>query len=73
MGQPGATAMSWGMLVPAFWGLVFAFFAVDGWRVSKGGSLICAMGAAIVLLSLLSACAHQPCTMREWATNPRCN
>lgn len=41
--------MHWGLLVPSTWMLIFAWFAVDGWRVSKGGSLICALGAAICL------------------------
>jgi len=38
-----------GYLVPAFWGVVMAYFAVVGWSVSKGGSLICAYGAAVSL------------------------
>lgn len=51
--------MSWGLLFPAVWMLIFAWFAVDGWSVSKGGSLICALGALICLLVLVG-CTSQP-------------
>lgn len=47
--------MSWSLLFPAVWMLIYAFFAVDGWRVSKGGSLICAVGASICLWVIVNA------------------
>jgi hypothetical protein len=55
--------MSWGLLIPGFWMVVFAFFAIDGRAVSLGGAVICACGAALcawVIVADIMAASPSP-------------
>lgn len=43
------------MLMQLWLFATYAFFAVDGWRVSKGGALLCGAAAGIIGLNMIGA------------------